>query len=99
MASRDWILTAVKLIFAAGGVLAIVAFVIVPLWRMLRTGPDPDALNPYAKLPEPGEEEEELEIPVGGDQRMPGRAELVEMARRDPRRTATLVSKWLRERK
>ena len=97
--SRDWVLFSIKLIFAFGGIVALVAFVIVPLWRMLRTGPDPDVLNPYAKLPDLDEEEEELDIPVGGDQRMPGRAELLELARKDPRLTATLVSNWLKEKK
>lgn len=96
--SHDSILIAVKLIFAAGGLLAVVAFVIVPLWRMLRTGPDPDVLNPYARLPEP-DEEEELEIPIGGDKRMPSRTELMELARNDPRLTATTISNWLKEKK
>jgi len=96
--SREWVLTSVKLIFAFGGIVAIVAFVIVPLWRMLRTGPDPDALNPYAKLPDL-EEEEELEVPIGGDSRLPARSDLLEMARKDPRLTATMVSNWLKEKK
>lgn len=87
-----------KLVFAFGGVIALVAFVIVPLWRMLKTGPDPDVLNPYAKLPLP-EEEPELEIPVGGDGKKLDRSQLLELARKDPRAAATLVSQWLREKK
>jgi flagellar biosynthesis/type III secretory pathway M-ring protein FliF/YscJ len=98
MSSQEWIVTIVKLFFAAGGVVAIVAFVIVPLVRMLRTGPDAELLDPYSKLPE-SVEGEELEIPVGGEKRKLERGDLVAFARRDPRLAATLVSRWLRERK
>jgi flagellar biosynthesis/type III secretory pathway M-ring protein FliF/YscJ len=93
------VLFAVKILFAAVAVIAAVAVVVLPLLRMIRTGPDPDVLNPYAKLPAPDEEGAELEIPLGGDRKPPSRAEMIEMARKDPRQVATLVSKWLREKK
>jgi flagellar biosynthesis/type III secretory pathway M-ring protein FliF/YscJ len=100
MESKEWVLTAVKLIFAFGGVIALIAFVVLPLWRMLNTGPDPEMLNPYANVKLPEEEEEaELEIPLGGKGKMPGRAELLEMVRKDPRLTANLITKWMQEKK
>lgn len=98
MESREWIVTAVKLIFVFAGVIALIAFVVVPLWRMLRTGPDPTVLNPFANLPS-AEEKTELEIPVGGDPRKLDRAALIEMAKKDPRAAARFVSELLREKK
>lgn len=98
MESKEWVILAVKLIFAFAGLGALVAFVIVPLWRMLKTGPDPDVLNPYAKLPLP-EEEPELNIPVGGEAKKPDRSKMVDLARSDPRAAASLVQQWLREKK
>jgi flagellar biosynthesis/type III secretory pathway M-ring protein FliF/YscJ len=100
MPSEASIVVVIKLLFAVLSVAALVAFVIRPLLRMIRTGPDADVLNPYAKLPPPGEEEEaELEIPTGGDREKPDRAEILDMARKDPREVATLIQRWLREKK
>ena len=99
MRFQDSILLIVKVLFAGVAVLAAMAFVVLPLLRMIRTGPDPDLLNPYAKLPAPDEEEAELEIPLGGEKKKPGRGELLDMARKDPRQVSILVSRWLRERK
>jgi len=98
MESKEWVLTAIKLIFVFGGAVALAAFVIRPLWRMLKTGPDPDVLNPYARLPAP-EEEPELDIPVGGVAKKLDRGQMLDMARKDPRMAANLVSQWLREKK
>jgi flagellar biosynthesis/type III secretory pathway M-ring protein FliF/YscJ len=86
----------IKLIFAGVGIVALVAFVLVPLWRMLRTKPDLDRIIPdYTLLDE--EEEEELQIPVG--RQKPDRTQLLNMARSDPRKTAMILSRWLRDRK
>ncbi len=92
MASQAAILAIIKLLFAGLAVAALVAFVIVPLVRRLRTGPDPANFMPSYELPE--EELDELEIPVGGAK--PDRAAMINMVRDDPRRAAMMVSQWLR---
>lgn len=96
MANQQWMLTVIKLIFAGAGIVAVVYFVLVPLWRMLRTRPDIDLNIPdYTLLDD--EEGEELQIPVGGQK--PDRTQMLELARSDPRRTAVILSRWIRSHK
>ena len=96
MTPNDWILAALKGFFAVAGLIAVVVYVLVPLWRKLRSGPDPDILNP--QFVEPEEElEGELQIPVGGEGKTPDRATIIESARQDPRMTANMITRWLRE--
>lgn len=92
MASQDAVLAIIKLLFAGLAIVALVAFVIVPLVRRLRAGPDPAAYMPTYDLAE--EDIDELQIPVGGAK--PDRAAMINMVRDDPRRAAMMVSKWLR---
>ena len=95
MTSNDLILFSLKAFFAAVGLFAVIFFVLLPLWRVLRTGPDPDILNPQYLEPEE-DVDSELEIPTGGERKTPERGEIIEAAKQDPRMTATLISKWLR---
>jgi flagellar biosynthesis/type III secretory pathway M-ring protein FliF/YscJ len=95
MASQAAVLAIIKLLFAGLAVAALVAFVIVPLVRRLRAGPDPSAYLPTYELPD--EELDELEIPLGGAK--PDRAALINMVRDDPRRAAMVVSRWLRSKR
>ena len=95
MASQAAVLTIIKLLFAGLAVAALVAFVIVPLVRRLRTGPDPAEFMPTYDLPE--EEQKQLELSVDGVK--PDRAAIINMARDDPQRAAVLVSQWLRNKR
>ncbi len=96
MTSNDWILFSLKAFFAAVGLIATILFVVLPLWRMLRSGPDPDILNPQYLEPEE-DMDSELEIPTGGERKTPARDEIIKAAKQDPRMTATVITRWLRE--
>ena len=95
MANQQFMLGLIKLIFAGLGIGALVLFVLLPLWRILRTKPDVEMMIPDYTLLD--EEEEELQIPLG--QQQPDRTELLNLARSDPRKTALIVSSWLRSKK
>lgn len=82
----------VKLLFAAGVLAALVWFVLRPVIRSWREQPDPDALMP--KLPDIPDEE--LQIPSASGEK-PGREEMLRQARADPRRAATVLQQWLKE--
>lgn len=91
----DTVLVLLKLLFAAAAVVAIVAVVVRPLWRMLREKPDVALQMPDITALE--EEESELQIPEEGG--VPDRQGLLAQARSDPQHTALLVQRWLRERR
>ena len=97
MTSNDWILFSLKAFFASVGLIAVILYVLLPLWRMLRTGPDPDILNPQYLNPE-ADVDSELEIPTDEESKIPERGEIIEAAKQDPRMTAAVITKWLRER-
>lgn len=92
----DKVTLLIRLVFTAAAIVAVVVFVLRPLWRMLRAKPDMDLHVPdfTAQL-----EGEELEIPADAEAGLPERRELVERARSDPRSTALLVQRWLKERR
>jgi flagellar biosynthesis/type III secretory pathway M-ring protein FliF/YscJ len=85
--------TIIKLLFAAGVLAALGWFVLRPIVLVWRRQPDPDELMP--KLPEM--RDEELQIPANPNVK-PGREEMLQQARADPRRAATVLQQWLRER-
>lgn len=84
----------VKLLFAGIGVVALIVFVVFPLWRALRVKPDESLLMRTFELPE---EEEEVQIPEDG--KKPDRNAMLAEARGKPVVTAQLVKRWLREKK
>lgn len=97
MNPQELTILAVKLVFALLGVAAVVAFVILPIWRMLHRTEDAELMmKPFEPPPE-----EEIQIPVddlnGG--RKLTRNEMLEDLRADPRRAAMVMQKWLREKK
>ena len=95
MTSFEWVIFAVKAFFAVAVIIAVVLFVLVPLWRHLRSGPDPETLNPtFRELDVDGEE---LEIPSGGRTGKPDRHAVIEQAKQDPRVTANMISNWLKQ--
>jgi Na+-transporting methylmalonyl-CoA/oxaloacetate decarboxylase gamma subunit len=91
---RDSLLLLVKLLFAGMGVVALILFVIYPLWRVLRVKPDDSLLMRTFELPE---EEDEVQIPEDG--KKPDRNVMLAEARGRPVVTAQLVKQWLREKK
>ncbi len=97
MEFQDQTVLAIKLIFALLGVAAVVAFVLLPIWRMLHRMDEAEMLMKPFEPPE----EEELQIPVDGlnTGRKRDRNELLEDVRADPRRAALVMQQWLREKK
>jgi flagellar biosynthesis/type III secretory pathway M-ring protein FliF/YscJ len=95
MTSQDLTVLGIKLVFALLGLAATVAFVVLPIWRMLRRTEDVElVLKPFEPRPE-----EELQIPVDdlNRGRKLDRKELLEELRADPTRTAQVMKDWLRE--
>jgi flagellar biosynthesis/type III secretory pathway M-ring protein FliF/YscJ len=82
----------VKLLFAAGILAALAWFVLRPVIQSWRQQPNPDDLMP--KLPEITDEELQIPSEPGGK---PGREEMLQQARADPHRAATVLKQWLRE--
>ena len=95
--SPEAVIVSIKMIFAFLILLGVALFLVRPVVRMWRDKPDIDMLIPdYSAMMEEGEE---LEIPTDGDAGKPDRAHMVQQARNDPRVTATLVQRWLKEKK
>ncbi|MDH5752998.1 MAG: hypothetical protein OEZ59_11365 [Deltaproteobacteria bacterium] len=94
--SAEQVLGMIKGVFVVTTLVALYWFAVRPLLDMLRKKPDMDLLSPdFSQVLE----EEELEIPRGGDPQKLGRSQMLEQAREDPRRTAMLVSQWLKDRR
>ena len=97
MTAQDWLLVGIKTFFVLAALVAVVAYVLRPLWRQLREPPDLPDMSPRYDLPE---EEDELQVPAGEEgEGKPERHQVMEMARSDPRRTAMLLSQWLKEKR
>jgi len=96
MESADWTLFAIKAVFVVTAVVLVVMYLIVPMVRVLSTRVELPEFKPSEILPDDLEDQSELQIPVGGK---PDNYSILEEARSDPRRTAAMVSAWLREKK
>lgn len=94
---QEAILSAVKLLFAVVAIGVLVAYVLVPMVRAWSQPPDPGAVMPdYSRYLE--EEDEELQVPTPEEGKaQPSRHELIGSARSDPRSTAMMVQRWLKE--
>jgi flagellar biosynthesis/type III secretory pathway M-ring protein FliF/YscJ len=93
--SQDALLLLLRWLFALVAIAVIVAVVLRPLVRVLRHRPEGGFDVPdYTRLVD----EEELEIP-SEDERGFDRNAAITQARADPRATATLLQKWLKERR
>ncbi len=96
MAGQETAILILKVIFSLAAVVLILVYLVRPVLKSLNTKPDfLDSMNRFeinADL-----EEEELQIPSEAEG--PGREEIIETARADPRRAAGMVSQWLKERK
>lgn len=95
MTAQEWMIVGVKAFFLVAVVVAVVFYVIVPLWRGLRSGPDAEMFNPT--IPSLDDEADELEIPTDGKSGKPDRLAIIDQAKGDPRVTATMVSRWLKQ--
>ncbi|MCH7479741.1 MAG: hypothetical protein IIA14_16765 [SAR324 cluster bacterium] len=93
MGSQEGLILAIKLVFAFAAVVLLVAVVVIPIMRTLRT--KPDILDLTFSIPE--EEEQEIELPKGDEK--PDTLTMVEKARSNPRETAALISRWIREKR
>ena len=94
--AQDWVLVLIRGVFSLAALVAIYSVVVQPLLRLLRKTPDMEM-----RMPDYGSmlEEEELEIPTDARAGKPDRAAMLNEIRKDPRQTALLVSRWLKERK
>ena len=94
MSSQDGLILAIKLVFSVAAVVLLVAVVVIPIIRTLRTKPDFLDFNFNPEIPE---EEQEIELPEG--EQKPDAQTMVDKARANPRETAALISKWIKDRK
>jgi len=94
--SQDSIILMIKGLFVLMALGALYLVALRPLVRLLREKPDIELLTPT--LPDRLVEEEELQIPekLGTG---PNRQQMLEAAKADPRNTAMMVSRWLKEKK
>lgn len=82
-------------LFAIAAVAVLAVYIVRPLVRMLRRQPDAELVTPdFSHLLEG----EELEIPSEGEAGF-DRDSAITQARADPRATAILVQRWLKERR
>jgi flagellar biosynthesis/type III secretory pathway M-ring protein FliF/YscJ len=94
--SQEAVVWMLRLLFALVALVVVAVTILRPLWRMLRTRPDVDLLTPDFTA---GLEGEELEIPGEAEDGTPDRGAIIDKARADPRQTAVLVQRWLKERR
>ena len=98
MGSQEGLILAIKLAFAVAAVVLLVAVVLIPIFRTLSARPD--YLDYYFNI---HEEEQEFELPEEGEnpegEEKPDTQAMVDKARSDPRKTAALISQWIKERR
>ncbi|MBF0276235.1 MAG: flagellar M-ring protein FliF [SAR324 cluster bacterium] len=96
---RDFILNVVRYVALGVAILALILLVIRPMVQRLSA--KPADLDLLMGLPATiGElEGEELEIPTEREAGIPPRDKIVDIARQDPLKTASMVRAWLKEKK
>jgi flagellar M-ring protein FliF len=95
--TRDFIVDLVRYVLVGAIIILLVFMVIRPMVQKLSA--KPEDLDLLMGLPTTiGElEGEELEIPTEKETGIPPRDKIIEIARQDPLKTATLIRNWLRE--
>jgi len=95
--TRDFIVDLVRYVVVGAIIILLVFMVIRPMVQKLSA--KPEDLDLLMGLPTTiGElEGEELEIPTEKETGIPPRDKIIEIARQDPLKTATLIRNWLRE--
>lgn len=98
-ATRKFIVDLIRFVLVGGIIVLLVLMVIRPMVQKLSA--KPEDLDLLMGLPTTiGElEGEELEIPTEKETGIPPRDKIIEIARQDPLKTATLIRSWLREKK
>ena len=98
-ATRKFIIDLVRFILVGVIIVLLIFMVIRPMVQKLSA--KPEDLDLLMGLPTTiGElEGEELEIPTEKETGIPPRDKIIEIARQDPLKTATLIRNWLREKK
>lgn len=96
---HTFVLDTVRYVSLGMAILALIFLVIRPMVQRLST--KPGDLDLLMGLPATiGElEGEELEIPTDREAGVPPRDKIIDMARQDPLKTASLIRNWLREKK
>lgn len=97
--TREFVLDVIRYVALGIGILALVLMVIRPMVQRLSA--KPADLDLLMGLPATiGElEGEELEIPTEREAGIPPRDKIVDIARQDPLKTASMVRAWLKEKK
>ncbi|MCP4752008.1 MAG: flagellar M-ring protein FliF [Proteobacteria bacterium] len=97
--TRSFIIDLVRYVLVGAIIVLLVFMVIRPMVQKLSA--KPEDLDLLMGLPTTiGElEGEELEIPTEKETGIPPRDKIIEIARQDPLKTATLIRNWLREKK
>jgi flagellar M-ring protein FliF len=98
-ATRKFIIDLIRFILVGVVIVLLIFMVIRPMVQKLSA--KPEDLDLLMGLPTTiGElEGEELEIPTEKETGIPPRDKIIEIARQDPLKTATLIRNWLREKK
>ena len=98
MNNLENLLLSIKLFFLGAAVVLMVRYMVIPMWRNLRTPPEGlDFLRGFSTM-ESEDGFEELEIPLGEEDK-PSKSKMLDAARTDPQRTAAMVSRWLKQKK
>ena len=96
MAGQELTIFGLKAVFTLAAVVLIAVYLVRPIWKALGHRPDfLDSMNQFDINADM--DEDELEIPTEGEK--PGRDIMIENARADPRKAASMVSQWLKDRK
>jgi flagellar M-ring protein FliF len=98
-ATRKFVIDLIRFILVGVIIVLLIFMVIRPMVQKLSA--KPEDLDLLMGLPTTiGElEGEELEIPTEKETGIPPRDKIIEIARQDPLKTATLIRNWLREKK
>jgi flagellar biosynthesis/type III secretory pathway M-ring protein FliF/YscJ len=96
MSGQDFALFGIKVAFSLAAIILIVVYLVRPVMRSLRSRPD--FLESATRFDLRTEmEEDELEIP--SENAKPDRTTMIEQVRADPRKTAVMISQWLKQKK
>ena len=98
MGSQEGLILAIKLVFSVAAVVLLVAVVLIPIFRKLSAKPDYLDFGFNIR-----EEEQDFDLNEGGEktegEEKPDIQTMVDKARSDPRKTAALISQWIKDKR